>query len=55
MENIQVDAAEALQALQRLTANEISRLFTEIAGRDAFIQKLLVRIQELEEKNNGQG
>lgn len=55
MENLQVEAHEALQALQRFTATEVSRLYTEIAGRDAAISKLMARIQELEEKLDGQG
>jgi len=50
MEEFRIDPQEALQALQRLTSNEISRLFMEIAGRDALIEKLIARVSELESK-----
>ena len=51
MENMQVDAQDAFQAYQRITSNEFSRLYMEIAGRDSLIEKLVARINELEEKS----
>lgn len=47
-----VDPAQALLAMQKYTSNEISRLFMEIAMRDAYIQRLESIIKDLEEKLN---
>ena len=53
MENMTVSAEEAYQHLQRFTSNEITRLYSEVAGRDALIEKLIARIDELEVKTGG--
>lgn len=55
MEDLNISPQEALQALHRVTANEVTRLFSEISGRDAVIEKLIARIKELESKLDGQG
>lgn len=55
MEDYRIESQDVVLALQKFTASEISRLYTEIAGRDAFIEKLLIRIEELEGKTDGQG
>lgn len=57
MDDHRIDPQNVLQSLQKFTAIEITRLYTEIAGRDAFIDKLLSTITELEEKLsiNGHG
>jgi hypothetical protein len=55
MDEHRIDPQQVIQSLQKFTATEISRLYTEIAGRDAFIDKLLSIVADLEDKLNGQG
>lgn len=55
MEEMNISPQEAFQAYQRFTSTEIARLYAEISGRDAVIEKLFSRIQELEVKIDGQG
>lgn len=53
MEEMNISPQEAFQSYQRFTSNEIARLYAEISGRDAVIEKLFVRIHELETKTDG--
>lgn len=52
--NRSIDPAQAFLALQQFSSNEITRYYSEIAMRDAYIKKLEDTIKELEEKINGQ-
>lgn len=53
-ENRGVDPGDAFVALQQFASGEVTRFYTEIAIRDAYIKKLEEKIQELEENlDNG--
>lgn len=45
-----IDPALAFQALQQYVSTEISRLYGEIAARDAYIQKLLDELSPRDEQ-----
>lgn len=53
MENIEISPEEMLQAYQQTAATEASKLYGEIAYRDALIKQLVQKLNDLNKEQNG--